>query len=812
MYPVNAGITTVRFQSRKNTVAARLKIGGFPIGNAVINGNYIVYKFDPALLMPGKYTMELHCRFSDGTTATDRFPIEIVKEMRRWSNVQVNAWHEYKPGFEDAGLTIAYGRNPDEINARARVGLYSNFNLNYFGTPRPDQPEDFALNSFGKRIYADIRSDYVKKDIVKHARMIAEELKDAPTFKAIVLNSEMHTGGGGETGTNLADHEIKRVKQKFGLDLNRWRLKDTKTRTRWASFHPGGYLNTNRAPELVPSSYAIPSDNPIYAYLRDRHSSNGGTEVVSNDLMAETFLAIRPDLFMMQDPIMRRPALQSYRKVNIAQDWFYYPELTAAVSHVEGLGAVTRGMPHMSSSAMPQFLFKAGMAAPFNGLPPRDMFREAVYIVASRPMHVITFWNTGRALNKGKSLSPEELIERFGDGDYAATAKAIKEQKAEVYCQTPGLKDEFVSLSNHLWLPFGALMPQWKNAPRRVALVNSFASSLFGNIRWPNYGVLGNALMRSGLPFDVLYDNDIEKGIGNYDVVVIPNGYALPEKAVQHLNEFAKRGGVIIADEKMRVRTLKKYRTVSIGKINGKELIRKEQELLRQYKNNTASPGYIEGMQELQREAEANVKDSGLGQLLKQTVKTDFLSENKHIFWNHLQASGADYLFVVNDLRIPGKIYGRFGKIREQGVAQKVTFTVRNPKFHYAYDLMSNRRIELKDRQLSFDLPPCGGRIILFTQNLLGKFLVNADKTVSPGKILKYGAKLVNGEGLIPVRFRIVSADKKTVLTDFYTVLKNGKAIELLTIPLNAPTGKYTVYARELATGKVNTCEVSIKK
>ena len=354
-------------------------------------------------------------------------------------------------------------------------------------------------------------------------------------------------------------------------------------------------------------------------------------------------------------------------------------------------------------------------------------------------------------------------------------------------------------------------MPQWKNAPRRVALVNSFASSLFGNIRWPNSGILGNALIKSGVPFDVLYDNDIEKGIGDYDVVVIPNGYALPEKGVQHLNEFSKRGGIVIADEKMRVKTLKNVRIIQIGKINEKELVKKEQELLRQFKGNTASPGYIEGMQELQREAEAGIQNSGLGDLLKNALKTTFHTDHKNLYWNHLQASGANYLFAVNDLRIPGPVYGRYGKVREQGVAQKVTFSVRDPKFRFAYDLTSCRRIPFEKAQVSLNLPPCGGKIILFTQKQLGALSVKSEKMISPGAKLKYGAKLANGEGLIPIRFQIVSTDRKTVLTDFHTVLKNGSVSETLTIPLNIPKGNYEIFAKELATGKLKSCVFTVK-
>lgn len=762
--------------------------------------------------MPGKYELELTCIGKNGSRISGKYPVEIVREMRRWSNVQVNAWHEYKPGFAEAGVTIAYGRNPDDINARAREGLYSNFNLNYFGTPRPTHPEDFAVDSFGKRIYPDIRSEYVQQDVIKYARMIGEELRDAPTFKAIVLNSEMHTGGAGETGTNLAEHEIRRVKEQFGLDLNRWRLKDKTARTRWATFHPGGYLHTGKAPELIPASRAIPADNPLYAYLRERHSSNGGTEVVSNDLLAETILSIRPDTMMMQDPVMRRPALQSYRKINVAQDWFYYPELSSAVSHVEGLGAVTRGMPHMTTSSMPQFLFKAGMAAPFNCLPTRDMFREACYIVASRPMWVISFWNTGRAFSEGQSQTPEDVIALAGDGDYAATAQAIKKKKLSIYCQPPGLKDEFQKISRELWVPFGALMPQWRNAPRRVAMINSFASSLFGNIRWPNYGPLGNALIRTGIPFDILYDNDIEKGIGNYDVIVLPNGYALPEMAVRHLNEFTDRGGILIADNNLRVKGLKNVQIIRNPKIDEREILKKEQELLRQYKGNTASPGYIEGMQELRREADARALDSGLPQILKQHVKTGFMTDAQNVFWNHLQASGAHYLFAVNDLRIPGEVYGRFGKVREKGVPQKVTFEVRTSKYRYAYDLTSRKMIPFKNHQIALDLPSCGGKIILFTKNKLGVLSVESPATAARGSGLKYRAELVNGEGLIPVRIKIVSADGKTVLTDHYNVLKNGVLEGEITIPFNAPEGSFRIFAEELATGQKQSCQFSLTR
>ncbi len=755
--------------------------------------------------MPGNYPLELECRFKDGSSGKFPFSVRIAEALRPWENVQVNAWNEYRPEFEGCGLTVAWsGLEAQKIDALAEKGLYGNFNLNYFGTPRPGHKEDVAIDSFGKELYPDIRSEYLKKDVSAYGRKVAESIRLAPTFKAIVLNSEHHAGGAGNWAS-FSPSELQRARS-FGLDLEKWRLDGKKANESFWKFMPMGYLGTTVAPELVPESRAIPADNPLYAYLLDHHAADGGTEVTINDLLAEAILKVRPDLLMMQDPVMRRPALRSYEKIPVAQDWFDYTALSVLVNGVEGLGAVKRGYPEMTTSAMPQFLFKEGMAAPFAGMPPRDMFREACWIVASRPMRVISFWNVGNAFIKGDQLNPEEIRALLGNEGYAPTATAMKEKKANPFCFDPRLKDEFRSLSDNLWVPFGALLPNWENAPRKLAVVRSFASDLFGNVRWPNSGMLGTAVADSGIPFDLLLDQDLEKLSGNYDVIVLPNCSALPEKAVANLNGFIRRGGTVVADDKLKVKGLQGAVILqSPDKRDEAAFREKEQEILRQANGKTDTPAYIEAMEELRKEAARQNQIPGLSELLGKRLKMTFSTSDTNLFWNHLRAGDAHYLFVVNDLRIPGDLYGRFGKIREQGVAQKVSFKVHDPKLRYAFHLNANTPIPVKNGQLSLELPPSGGNIILFMEKQPGKFAVSVEKEVRRGSRISVKLALENGSGLIPVNLELFLPDGTRSSLSRWNVLKNGSLDWEFTVPLNAPNGNWRIRAAESATGQVKT-------
>lgn len=803
VFPINIDTACMRFRTEKPVSEIKSSVNGIDFGRIEKSGENITCFFTPGMLIPGKYRLDLNAVFKGGGKETSSYEFEIAPALRPWNNYQVSAWNEFKPEFIDSGFTIAYsGLEQKSIDDLARNGLYGNYNLHYFGTPRPGNKEDVALDSFGNVLYPDVRSEHIKKDIADYADRLAATIKDAPTFKSIVINTEQHAGGAGNNGAfDFSEKEIARAKA-FGLDLEKWRLTENSKRN---YMQPLGYLATTPALELVPENRIINEKNPLLSYLLDRHGPNGGTEVAINDLIARRILSARPDTLMMQDPLLRRPMLNSYREINVAQDWFYYPDLLTIVHGSERLNARIRNNHGMTYSVMPQFLFKAGMAAPYAGMPPSDMFREACFLAASRPGRVISFWNAGNAFIKGNQQTPKEIRTILGDRNWKETLEHIQKNKLEIFAFDPNLKTEFKSVSEKLWLPLGALLPEWKNAPRKLALVESFTSNIFGNVRWPGsyLSPLEMAVIKSGMPFDVLLDSDLENGIKDYDIVILPSISALTEKAVNELNIYSGNGGILVADENLKVKGLRNVRILHAqASADTNELNRREREIFAKFNGRTDSPPYIEAMQQISLEISQSGKIPELDDILKTSLKQTFSTESRNIYWNHLQANGTDYLFIVNDLRIPGPMYGQYGIVKEQGLPQKVMFNVNNANYKYAFDLLNRKKTAVIDGRIGIELPPCGGAILMFAHDDTGDMKLTADKSVLCGKKCTARISLSKSIGLIPVRLDLYMPDGGKSSLSHCSVLCDGKLEWSFIIPLNAPAGEWKITAEELASGK----------
>jgi len=698
---------------------------------------------------------------------------------------------------------------------KRRLGVYGTFNFNSNGTLRPNHPEDSAIGLDGKPTYPNPRSSYIQQEVAASTREMLDSVKDSPAFTAVVVNSEKPTGGSGYKCIDFSPAEIERAK-KFGIDLKLWQ-------TDQKAIRPMGNLNIAVDKKLAPKDGVVPEDNPFYAYHVERHSATGGTEVVINDLIAREIAKVRPDILTIQDPLMRRPVLRSYKEINIAADWVYYENLYSIVNMTERLLCAARGNPNMTICAMPQFLFKRNSAAPYAGLPTADMFREACLLSVSRPTRIVTFWNAKAALCPPQTdpklirypwdagQTPEELAEKFKGKSASEIKDEITENKLKIFCRPAGVKETFKELSDTVWYPFGALFPQWKNAPRRMAVVRSFASDLFSGVEWAGVNMpFYLEAFKTGVPCDVLFDEDLAGDLSQYDLIVLPQIVALPRKGVGNLLAFQKRGGIIAADNKLQVKPLIGVaRCLKQEEGSDRDFAKKADELLKECKGDKNSIGYIEGIQILQEQAAAKSGFPELRTLVQKHVKSDFFTKNTSLFWNHLQAAGADYLFVVNDLRVPGPIYGQFGKIRENGVAQNVVFCLRNPKFRYAYDLVQHEQIPIEDEKVQLELGPCNGKIILFTEKALSKLQVQCPDTAR-GKQATASVTIADGCGLVPVLLDFCTPDGAPFFSRS-DVVKNGALERPLTIPLNAPAGSWKLRVRELATGQQSEISFQVR-
>lgn len=497
-------------------------------------------------------------------------------------------------------------------------------------------------------------------------------------------------------------------------------------------------------------------------------------------------------MLTVKDPIARRPPLRSHRHVRIAQDWVYYPELYHVVALTEQLQALARGQVDMGTSTMPQFLLKAGMAAPFNGMPSADMFREAAWLASSRQTRLLTFWNAENAFSQGDQLTAPEL----------ARLTPAELEKAKGW--DPSLRQAFIDVSRELWEPFGALLPQWRDAPRRIAVVHSLAGLLFGDVRWFDGSTLPDALARSGVPYDLLLDEDFddpEFSLQQYDLIVLPALKALPATAVSKLRQAAGDGIQIIADPAFAMATaLPEARVLPANQTAGtrqQELLQEELRLLEQFSGRTDAPAYVEAMEELSRQRPPAFAD--LDKLLAELPRMPLRRELGQAFWNILELDGASYLIAINDLRVAGPLYGPYGKVREKGVPQQVVFVPQATRFRYAWDLTTGGA--LSPDRLTLNLAPGSGRIIMLSNTPVGTLQMQLPQSARRGTFFAVAVDLPAAGG-IPAEVIFNDPSGRRSSHSHYTLIRNGALRLRLPAAWDAPIGRWQITIRELATGQ----------
>jgi hypothetical protein len=107
---------------------------------------------------------------------------------------------------------------------------------------------------------------------------------------------------------------------------------------------------------------------------------------------------------------------------------------------------------------------------------------------------------------------------------------------------------------------------------------------------------------------------------------------------------------------------------------------------------------------------------------------------------------------AVNDLRIAGKIYGR-----------------------YAYDLTARKALEIKNGKIDLTLEPCSGRIIMFTAQPVGKLGIKTTDGMKCGQVNKlFISAGAFKTGLLPVKIDIIRPDKSLSSFACYATLENG--------------------------------------
>ena len=793
------------------------KIQTIPGNSAAI----VPLTWSPAHLMPGEYTIHFIWTTKDGQQVRYERNIEIISARTPSSNVQTITWggldtNMVRMGMTTAGLTATHdGVRTYEMKSAVRNGLYVMARQTIHGIATI--PDDNMLTVNGKPHHVDQRAPGPLKDLMAKSRRLVTRVANFPDLRNIILNTE-------NLWVNLLDFRtstIELAKEQFGLDLSRWLNHDPKAA--WRLIPPGGRLSPSMAAYPTPNDGILPLNDPLYSFLRWWHSDQPGNEIFLNDYVATTIRKQAPWIKSIAEPVLRRPFVRAFKAQDIIEEWFYYPDPARAISVQETVTAAARGS-NTGIAGMPQFLLKPGMAAPYAGVPTPHMFRETVWLCISRPLEQLMYWNLQAAYQAKKThIVQDEIDKRIAEllkpGE-TLDFKTVREkinvtgERSEFALFIPELGDEVTRLHNEVVHPLGALLPQWQNRPRRIALYQSFAGNIFSEIRWSSGQGLQQVLRNIPQPYDVLFDQDFEEDtniLKKYDLLLINESSVITAPAAKQIRTFISNKGTVIVDQVFGadITGIVRFDWKHKRNNNRPSLDKRRQELLSLY-GRVDHPQYIEGMEQAAKTATAEGPTAAATKLIHETILPEANTDTPHIFLNILEAKGANYIVAVNDLRIKGSHYGHFNRVLENGVAQTASIRCNVDLGNVGYELLACKKVSFTKHQellnFNLDLPPAGGRVVILLPKEISQLKLTCAQstTIQQGETLTVNALLLDKNntqipGIIPAHLNITRPDGTVDGYSHNSAFHKGNLQFKYPIPINAPLGRWSIKVRDLA-------------
>lgn len=543
-----------------------------------------------------------------------------------------------------------------------------------------------------------------------------------------------------------------------------------------------------------PSDRIIADDDPILTYYRWFWKDGDGWNRLHSEVSRGLHTDGRKDQWTFFDPAVRVPSVWgSGGEVDVISHWTYtYPDPLKIGLATDELFAMASGRSDQGQQVMKmtQILWYRSQTAPdlpedqtrraqwekdipdarFITIAP-DSLREAFWTKLARPIRGVMYHGWGSLVDRG----PVHAY-RFTN---ARTGEVLRELVHEVV------------------QPLG---PTLLNVPDRVAdvaILESFSSQMFAGRGSGGWGRNWDAdahlvLQWAHLQPQVLYEESILRdGLDQFKVLVLTSCDVLPRSVADRILAWQRKGGVIVADERLAPGivpdiTINSYTRDGVAEVDKAAL--------------------------QERAAQLRAQLDSLYQRYAESSDVDLVVRCR-------QYGEADYLFAINDRRTYGSYVGHHRMVMEQGIPLSGTLSLRRDGGH-VYDLVAHSEVPARrgSQQLSFDaaLEAGDGRVYLISPRKIADLRLDAPAQGQRGQPLALTIAILDDQShpvaaVIPVKVAILDADGTPAEFSGYYAAKDGKLDITLDPAVNDPAGEWTIIVEELASGLTRQARVQLR-
>ena len=637
--------------------------------------------------------------------------------------------------------------------------------------------------------------------VIKRNRRWMESMMNVfqhyPSCSTIFMNSELED----KLSISLDPESIKLHEENLGFSLNKVKHLD---RVFTESVDDSEYNKTG----------VINDDDPEYLYSK-YYFKHGDGWVSTNRMMSDIVHEYRPDINVISDPLRLCSLYGRFDGVDTVSSWTYtmpdpkmmlFNETLRCEALPENKHIIqTITMYNYGGSMMPSSSDRKALASVLCTGP--DRYLESAWLNLSR--------------------APD------GVGIYFSSQLEPAVENVDEYIRPPETLKAIKEFAHDIMHPFGEVFRKLKTAPRKVAVLDSWASRVYGKCPRPhshyqNYFIYNfyNLLNMAHIPADVIFEETVvEQGLDKYDMIVLPCCDTLPESVYKKICEFEKNGGVIVSDQWLRAdipNVIKfdfdfEYRK----RVNANAIVKGIQFASNEdtaYKTDWKS-SKTEGVT---AEEDRDILEQYCRELrekLDPVFEREVDCDTPRALMNRLDCGQAKYLTLVNDNRTYDDRVGQYKAIMSRGVPQKAVISWKGMTGKESlYDVINGRKLDYtlnSEDEICFEitLPAAGGTLIAAMPEELAEVKVTGvENVLNPGGKASFQISISNACGAIPLKVDIIDPEGElNEFSGYFTLI--DRCIEIpFSVALDDRKGRWQIAVTNLCNNETVKTEFNVEK